>query len=40
MLNDLPPKNKAKIIYQNNMAASQLGISFQNVKDTLREYSA
>ena len=40
MLNDQPPKNKAKIIYQNNMATSQLGISFQNVKDTLREYSA
>ncbi|GGK24497.1 hypothetical protein GCM10007962_18440 [Yeosuana aromativorans] len=39
MLNGLPPKNKAKIIYQNNMATSQLGISFQNVKDTLREYS-
>lgn len=39
MLNDQPPKNKAKIIYQNNMATSQLGISFQNVKDTLREYS-
>lgn len=40
MLNDQPPKNKAKIIYQNNMATSQLGITFQNVKDTLREYSA
>jgi hypothetical protein len=39
MLNDQLPKNKPKIIYQNHMATSQLGLTFQPVKDTLREYS-
>lgn len=39
MLNGQPPKNKAKIIYQNQMAERQLGINFESVKETLSQYS-
>lgn len=35
MLNGKAPKNKAKIIYQNQMAERQLGIKFESVKETL-----
>lgn len=37
MLNDLAPKNKAKIIYQNTRAASELGIPFQPALSFLQE---
>ncbi|WP_166965545.1 NAD-dependent epimerase/dehydratase family protein [Yeosuana marina] len=36
MLNGKPPKNKAKIIYQNKLAERQLGITFQSVIKTLQ----
>ena len=39
MLNNLEPKHQPKIIYQNQLAESQLGIPFQSVKSTLNEYS-
>lgn len=39
MLNHQTPKNKAKIIYQNQKAKRELGLSFQSVKSTLNDYS-
>jgi len=39
MLNNLPPKNNSKIIYQNQLAKDDLGITFQSVKETLSQYS-
>jgi dihydroflavonol-4-reductase len=39
MLNNQPPKNKAKIIYQNKLAKHDLGITFQSVRETLSQYS-
>jgi hypothetical protein len=39
MLNNQEPKHQPKIIYQNQLAESQLGIPFQSVKSTLNQYS-
>jgi len=39
MLNGQPPINKAKIIYQNQLAQRDLGITFQSVRETLNQYS-
>jgi dihydroflavonol-4-reductase len=39
MLNNQPSKNQAKIIYQNQLAKKDLGISFQPVQSTLNQYS-
>jgi nucleoside-diphosphate-sugar epimerase len=39
MLNNKKPKNKPKIIYQNQMAHTELGIPFQSVRATLEQYS-
>jgi nucleoside-diphosphate-sugar epimerase len=39
MLNNKAPKNQAKIIYQNEMATRELGLPFQSVKDTLKQYN-
>ncbi|MGB5420375.1 NAD-dependent epimerase/dehydratase family protein [Algibacter sp.] len=39
MLNNQPPKTLAKIIYQNKMAEHDLGLPFQSVQKTLKEYS-
>ncbi len=38
MLNHQEPKNQSKIIYQNQMAAKDLGIRFRPVKETLNNY--
>ena len=40
MLNNQPPKNKPKIIYQNQLAQQQLGLPFQSVLKTLEQYNA
>lgn len=40
MLNNQPPKNKPKIIYQNQLAQQQLGLLFQSVLKTLEQYNA
>ena len=39
MLNHQEPKNQSKIIYQNQMAAHDLGLVFRPVKETLNNYS-
>ena len=39
MLNNKAPKNQPKIIYQNELAARELGLPFQPVKDTLQQYN-
>lgn len=39
MLNGNPPKNVAKIIYQNQLAKRELGLPFQSVLKTLEQYS-
>ena len=39
MLNNQPPKNSGKIIYQNQLAERELGVRFQPVESTLNEYS-
>lgn len=39
MLNHQEPKNQSKIIYQNRLAAQDLGIHFKPVKETLNNYS-
>lgn len=39
MLNNKEPKNTPKIVYQNQMAERELGISFRSVKSTLNNYS-
>lgn len=39
MLNNQVPKNQPKVIYQNQMAKRELGLSFQSVKSTLNQYS-
>ncbi len=39
MLNNQPPKNSGKIIYQNQLAERELGVHFQPVELTLNEYS-
>ncbi|PKP26487.1 MAG: dihydroflavonol 4-reductase [Bacteroidetes bacterium HGW-Bacteroidetes-2] len=38
MLNHQEPKNQSKIIYQNRLAAEDLGIHFKPVKETLNNY--
>lgn len=38
MLNQQEPKNPSKIIYQNQLAISDLGIQFRTVKETLNNY--
>ena len=40
MLNNQTPKNKAKVIYQNQLAEQELGIPFQPVIETLGEFSS
>ena len=40
MLNNQPPKHAAKIIYQNQLAEQQLGVPFQSVQSTLKEYNS
>jgi nucleoside-diphosphate-sugar epimerase len=39
MLNNKPPKNQAKVIYQNHLAEQELGVPFQSVKKTLEQYN-
>ena len=39
MLNNLAPKNKAKIIYQNQLAEQELGIPFRPVIETLKSFN-
>ena len=39
MLNHREPKEKAQIIYKNDLAKLDLGIQFRPMKDTLRSYS-
>jgi hypothetical protein len=39
MLNHQNPKNQPKIIYLNQKAERELGLSFQSVKSTLNDYS-
>jgi len=39
MLNHQEPKNQSKSIYQNRMAAQDLGMAFKPVKETLNNYS-
>ena len=39
MLNNKSPKNKPKIIYQNQMAEHQLGLPFLPIMETLQEYN-
>lgn len=39
MLNHQPPKNQAKITYQNQLTEDELGVAFQSVKETLNQYS-
>lgn len=39
MLNHQEPKEKASIIYKNNLAKNDLGIQFRPVKETLNSYS-
>lgn len=40
MLNNKKPKNQPKMIYQNQMAAHELGLPFQSVQKTLEEYNS
>ncbi|WP_178987514.1 NAD-dependent epimerase/dehydratase family protein [Winogradskyella schleiferi] len=40
MLNKKPPNHAPKVIYQNQLAKQQLGISFQSVENTLQQYNA
>jgi hypothetical protein len=40
MLNHQNPKHAAKVIYQNQLAKSELGLPFQSVLKTLEQYSA
>ncbi|MFD2917379.1 NAD-dependent epimerase/dehydratase family protein [Psychroserpens luteus] len=40
MLNNQSPKHAAKIIYQNQLAERQLGVPFQSVQSTLKEYNS
>ncbi len=39
MLNHREPKEKAQIIYKNNLAENDLGMQFRPVKETLNSYS-
>ncbi len=39
MLNNKKPKNDAKIIYQNKLVKQELGIKFQSVLQTLKEFN-
>ncbi len=39
MLNNESPKNKALIIYKNDLAQKELGMNFRPVKETLNNYS-
>lgn len=39
MLNHLEPKEKPSIVYKNDLAKKELGISFRPVKETLNNYS-
>lgn len=39
MLNQRPPKNKAKHIYQNMLAITDLGLKFKPIQETLNSYS-
>jgi hypothetical protein len=39
MFNNQQPKNQPKIIYQNQLAERELGLPFQSVKETLKQYS-
>ncbi|SFZ93967.1 hypothetical protein SAMN05428642_103467 [Flaviramulus basaltis] len=39
ILNNKQPKNNPKIIYQNQLAKQQLGLTFQSVIETLQEYN-
>ncbi|MFK5982317.1 MAG: NAD-dependent epimerase/dehydratase family protein [Flavobacteriaceae bacterium] len=40
MLNNETPKNKAKIIYQNQLAEQELGIPFLPVTETLKDFNS
>jgi len=40
MLNNQSPRNKPKIIYKNQLAIQDLGISFQPVENTLQQYNS
>ncbi|QJP34649.1 NAD-dependent epimerase/dehydratase family protein [Nonlabens sp. Ci31] len=40
MLNNKKPKNKAKIIYQNELADRELGIPFQSIQKTFQQYNS
>ncbi|TDN86378.1 hypothetical protein DET49_11538 [Salegentibacter sp. 24] len=40
MLNKKEPKEKAKIVYKNDLAKTDLGIQFRPVKETLHNYSS
>ena len=39
MLNHQEPKEKASIVYKNDLAATDLGIQFKSIKETLNNYS-
>lgn len=39
MLNHKEPKEKAQIVYKNNLAKNDLGVDFRRVKETLNSYS-
>ncbi|WP_157207988.1 NAD-dependent epimerase/dehydratase family protein [Mariniflexile maritimum] len=39
MLNNQPPKNQGKLIYENQLAERELGMHFQPIESTLNEYS-
>ena len=39
MLNHQEPKEKASIIYKNDLAKKDLGIQFKSIKETLNNYS-
>ncbi len=39
MLNQQTPKNKARVIYENNLAVKDLGVKFRPVQQTLNNYS-
>lgn len=40
MLNNEAPKNKAKIIYQNQLAEQELGMPFRAVTETLKDFNS
>ncbi len=40
MLNNEAPKNKAKVIYQNQLAEQELGIPFRAVTETLKDFNS